>query len=93
MRFPFKRRRQWLDEQHGPGSGAAILAENAAEEAAAAAALGVKRVGTVDDLQCLDEDLEAGRSAKYAYSHTSLLLEICHDGNQLAADIKMDRSD
>ena len=53
-------RRQWLDEQHGPGSGAAVLAENAAEEAAAAAALSVKRVGTVDDLQCLDEDLEAG---------------------------------
>ncbi len=44
-----------------------MLAENAAEEAAAAAALGVKRVGTVDDLQCLDEDLEnAGdRAARY----------------------------
>ena len=55
----FLSRRQWLDEQHGPGSGAAVLAENAAEEAAAAAALSVKRVGTVDDLQCLDEDLEA----------------------------------
>ena len=35
-----------------------MLAEAAAEEAAAAAALGVRRVGTMDDLRCLDEDLE-----------------------------------
>jgi hypothetical protein len=34
-----------------------VLAEAAAEEAAAAAALGVRRVGTIDDLRCLDEDL------------------------------------
>lgn len=58
-------RRQWLDEQHGPGSGAAVLAENAAEEAAAAAAMSVKRVGTMDDLQCLDEELEAERAGRY----------------------------
>ena len=36
-----------------------MLAENAAEEAAAAAAMGVRRVGTVEDLQCLEDDLEA----------------------------------
>ena len=35
-----------------------MLAEAAAEEAAAAAALGVRRVGAVEDLRCLDEDLE-----------------------------------
>lgn len=51
-----------------------MLAENAAEEAAAAAALGVKRVGTVDDLQCLDEDLEnAGdRAARRVYAQKVL---------------------
>lgn len=37
-----------------------MLAENAAEEAAAAAAMGVRRVGAIEDLQCLDEDLNAG---------------------------------
>ena len=36
-----------------------MLAEAAAEEAAAAAALGVRRVGAIDDLRCLDEDLDA----------------------------------
>ena len=36
-----------------------MLAENAAEEAAAAAAMGVRRVGAIEDLQCLDEDLDA----------------------------------
>ena len=64
-------RRQWLDEQHGPGSGAAMLAENAAEEAAAAAALSVKRVGTMDDLQCLDEELEAVQDRAGRYGRLS----------------------
>lgn len=44
-----------------------MLAENAAEEAAAAAAMGVRRVGAIEDLQCLDEDLNAsseGRSGR-----------------------------
>ena len=40
-----------------------MLAENAAEEAAAAAALGVRRVGAVEDLRCLDEDLDKDASA------------------------------
>ena len=40
-----------------------MLAEAAAEEAAAAAALSVRRVGTVDDLRCLDEDLETTGTA------------------------------
>ena len=37
-----------------------MLAEAAAEEAAAAAALGVRRVGTMEDLTCIDEDLGDG---------------------------------
>lgn len=53
-----RRRREWLDAEHGTQAAAAMLAEAAAEEAAAAAALGVRRVGTMDDLRCLDEDLE-----------------------------------
>lgn len=36
-----------------------MLAEAAAEEAAAAAALGVRRVGAVEDLRCLEEDLDS----------------------------------
>lgn len=39
-----------------------MLAENAAEEAAAAAALRVRRVGAVEDLRCLDEDLDKDAS-------------------------------
>lgn len=42
-----------------------MLAENAAEEAAAAAALGVKRVGTVDDLQTLDENMDTRAPSLY----------------------------
>ena len=38
-----------------------MLAEAAAEEAAAAAALSVRRVGTIDDLRCLD-DVESIRT-------------------------------
>ena len=49
--------RQWLDSAHGSVGAAAMLAENAAEEAAAAAAMGVRRVGAVEDLRCLDEHL------------------------------------
>ena len=56
-------RRQWLDNAHSSQDGAAMLAENAAEEAAAAAALGVRRVGAVEDLRCLDEDLDKDASA------------------------------
>lgn len=58
-----------MDAAHGAGDGAAMLAENAAEEAAAAAAMGVRRVGALEDLQCLDEDLNAshdGRMHRYA---------------------------
>lgn len=51
-------RQQWLDADTRSTEGAAMLAENAAEEAAAAAAMGVRRVGTVEDLQCLEDDLE-----------------------------------
>lgn len=40
-----------------------MLAEAAAEEAAAAAALSVRRVGTIDDLRCLDEDLGTAGAA------------------------------
>ena len=40
-----------------------MLAEAAAEEAAAAAALSVRRVGTIDDLRCLDEDLGTSNPA------------------------------
>ena len=56
-------RRQWLDPAHGSQDGAVFLAEAAAEEAAAAAAMGVRRVGAVEDLRCLDEDLEREASA------------------------------
>jgi hypothetical protein len=41
-----------------------MLAEAAAEEAAAA--LSVRRVGTIDDLRCLDEDLGASNPAAAA---------------------------
>lgn len=40
-----------------------MLAEAAAEEAAVAAALSVRRVGTIDDLRCLDEDLGTSNPA------------------------------
>ena len=43
-----------------------MLAEAAAEEAAAAAALSVRRVGTIDDLRCLDEDLGTSNPAAAA---------------------------
>ena len=47
-----------------------MLAEAAAEEAAAAAALGVRRVGAVEDLRCLEENLDSNverRSAPISY--------------------------
>lgn len=48
-----------MDSVHGSEGAAVMLAEAAAEEAAAgAAALSVRRVGTMDDLRCLDEDLD-----------------------------------
>lgn len=56
-------RRQWLDSAHGSQDGAAQLAEAAAEEAAAAAAMGVRRVGAVEDLRCLDEEIDRDASA------------------------------
>lgn len=60
-------RRQWLDMVHGDNGAAAMLAVNAAEEAAAAAALGVRRVGAVEDLRCLDENLDSvGRRCVYS---------------------------
>jgi protein phosphatase len=40
-----------------------LLAEAAAEEAAAAAAMGVRRVGAVEDLRCLDEEIDRDASA------------------------------
>ena len=42
-----------------------MLAEAAAEEAAAAAALGVRRVGAVEDLRCLDENLDGGLGRRH----------------------------
>lgn len=59
----FLHRRQWLDSAHGSQDGAARLAEAAAEEAAAAAAMGVRRVGAVEDLRCLDEEIDRDASA------------------------------
>lgn len=53
--------RQWMDAYHGNANAAQLLAQAAAEEAAAA--LGVKRVGAIEDLRCLDEqitDIERG---------------------------------
>lgn len=41
-----------------------MLAEAAAEEAAAAAALGVRRVGAVEDLRCLEENLDSNIERK-----------------------------
>ena len=51
-----------------------MLAEAAAEEAAAAAAMGVRRVGAVEDLRCLDEDLD--REASAAASRQGFILEL-----------------
>lgn len=59
----FLHRRQWLDSAHGSQDGATRLAEAAAEEAAAAAAMGVRRVGAVEDLRCLDEEIDRDASA------------------------------
>jgi hypothetical protein len=53
---------------HGANGGAAMLAVNAAEEAAAAAALGVRRVGAVEDLRCLDENLDSSVSRRCAHT-------------------------
>ena len=72
-------RRQWLDSAHGSQDGAARLAEAAAEEAAAAAAMGVRRVGAVEDLRCLDEEIDRDASAaasRYAIDiHTNACTE------------------
>ena len=43
-----------------------MLAEAAAEEAAAAAALGVRRVGAVEDLRCLEENLDSNVERRFA---------------------------
>ena len=48
-----------------------MLAENAAEEAAAAAAMGVRRVGAVEDLRCLDENLDRDSAAAAAAGSSS----------------------
>ena len=72
-------RRQWLDSAHGSQDGAARLAEAAAEEAAAAAAMGVRRVGAVEDLRCLDEEIDRDASAAASRSaidiHTTAYVE------------------
>ena len=54
-------RRQWLDSAHGSASreGAEVLAQNAQEEASAAVEMTVRRVGALDNLQCLDDHLDA----------------------------------
>ena len=57
-------RREWLETFRGSVGAAAMLAEAAAEEAAAA--LSVRRVGTIDDLRCLDEDLGTSNPAAAA---------------------------
>ena len=58
-----------------------MLAENAAEEAAAAAAMGVRRVGTVEDLQCLEDDLEASSNDRASSgSRYQNVLELHHFG-------------
>jgi hypothetical protein len=49
---------QWINSMHGSEAAAAALANAAAEEAAAAAALSIRRVGNMEDLRCLDEDLD-----------------------------------
>lgn len=49
---------QWINSMHGSEAAAAALATAAAEEAAAAAALSMRRVGNMEDLRCLDEDLD-----------------------------------
>ena len=57
-------RRQWLDSVHGSASreGAEMLAQNAQEEASAAVEMSVRRVGALDNLQCLDDNLDASPS-------------------------------
>ncbi|PSC71439.1 serine threonine-phosphatase BSL1 [Micractinium conductrix] len=49
---------EWINSMHGSEAAAAALANAAAEEAAAAAALSMRRVGNMEDLRCLDEDLD-----------------------------------
>lgn len=49
---------KWISDAHGTDA-AEALAAAAAEEAAAAAALNMRRVGNMEDLRCLDEDLVA----------------------------------
>ena len=59
--MPALPRRQWLDSAHGSSSreGAEVLAQNATEEAVAAEKMNVRRVGALENLQCLDDNLEA----------------------------------
>ena len=48
---------QWLDATHGNAAAAQLLAKAAMEEAAAA--LSVRRVSAVDDLKCIDEQIDS----------------------------------
>lgn len=77
-------RRQWLDSAQGASSreGAEVLAANAAEEATAAVEMSVKRVGAIDDLQCLDNDLDSSPSSEQTpdrYTSTSRIFAVSEE--------------
>ncbi|GAX81721.1 hypothetical protein CEUSTIGMA_g9149.t1 [Chlamydomonas eustigma] len=48
---------QWMDATHGNAAAAAMLAKAAQEEAAAAQALSVRRVGAMDDMSGINEQI------------------------------------
>lgn len=49
---------QYMETMHGNAAASRMLEKAAAEEAAAAAALNVRRVSAMDDLRCVDEQLD-----------------------------------
>ncbi|GLC64614.1 hypothetical protein PLESTF_000184600 [Pleodorina starrii] len=49
---------QYMESMHGNAAASRMLEKAAAEEAAAAAALNVRRVSAMDDLRCVDEQLD-----------------------------------
>jgi hypothetical protein len=57
---------QFMETMHGNAAASRMLEKAAAEEAAAAAALNVRRVSAMDDLRCVDEQLDSAGAAAVA---------------------------
>jgi hypothetical protein len=75
---------QWINSMHGSEAAAAALANAAAEEAAAAAALSIRRVGNMEDLRCLDEDLDENMRLNKVGARAASVIGAFAAGGQLA---------